>query len=128
MTDDFRALTVKQPHAWAIAAGLKDVENRSWRFWLPLGTTIGIHAGVKDDPNGLTVPVPVPDALSRGALIGLVDVIACTTDSGSRWAIPGQFHWVLANARLLDEPIPMRGHMHLFRVPPSTLARIRASP
>jgi len=115
--DDLRALTVKQPHAWAIAAGLKDVENRSWRFWLPLGTTIAIHAGLKDDPDGLAVPVTeTPDDLVRGALVALVDVVDCITDSPSPWASPGQWHWVLANVRRLPEPIPMRGAMWLFRV------------
>lgn len=128
MDDDLRALTVKQPHAWAIAAGHKDVENRPWKFWLPLGTTIGVHAGVKDDPDGLSVPISVPDDLTRGALIGLVDVVGCVQNSTSRWARPGSWHWLLANARLLDEPIPMRGHLWLFRVPPVAVARVRASP
>lgn len=124
MTDDLRALTVKQPHAWAIASGNKDVENRPWKFWLPLGSSIAIHAGVADDRDGLGVPCRVPDDLTRGAIIGLVDVVACVQDSPSRWARPGQWHWLLANARLLDEPVPARGHLHLWRVGPTIAARI----
>ena len=41
-----KALTVKQPWAWAIIHGGKDVENRSWMPNLgPRGMRIAIHAG-----------------------------------------------------------------------------------
>lgn len=45
-----RAITVRQPWAWAIARGGKDIENRSW------GTSyrglLAIHAGVRWDEEG----------------------------------------------------------------------------
>ena len=45
-----KAITVKQPWAWAIAHGQKDIENRTW------GTgyrgPIAIHAGARWDEDG----------------------------------------------------------------------------
>jgi hypothetical protein len=40
-----RAVTVRQPWAWAIAHGFKDIENRSWAPRLAPGELIAIHAG-----------------------------------------------------------------------------------
>lgn len=130
-----RALTVKQPLAWAIVTGRKRVENRTWRFSLPLGTTIAIHAGRK---VALDLPVEVspPDDFPRGAIVGLVDVVdqhpatECARP-GSRvspycspWAMSDHHHWVLANARELSSPEPCRGYLWLFVPPPDVTARI----
>lgn len=135
MIDDLRALTVWQPHAWAITAGHKDVENRPWPFPFDAGTTIAIHAGLKVDRDGLDLPIDVPDDLPAGVILGLVDVVGCVRNSPSPWARRGQFHWLLANARRLDEPVPTRGQMQLFRLPSDVVTRIheqlhapRASP
>lgn len=127
MTDDLRALTVWQPHAEAIASGLKDVENRPWRFPLPDGATIAIHAGLKVDPNGLGFGIDMPDDLPSGVIVCTVDVVRCVRDSASRWARPGAWHWVLARARRVD-PVQVRGQQTLFRLPSNVSARIRASP
>lgn len=44
------ALTVKQPWAWATAAGIKPVENRAWRpSPKVIGQRIAIHAGKSFD-------------------------------------------------------------------------------
>lgn len=43
---DLHALPIRQPWAWAIAYGGKNVQNRSWRapLWC---TTITTHAGAR---------------------------------------------------------------------------------
>lgn len=41
------ALTIHQPWAWAIAEGLKTIENRTWKAERVLGTRIAIHAAVR---------------------------------------------------------------------------------
>ncbi len=63
-----RALSIKQPWAWLICAGYKDIENRTWRigrnprhrpysardvdnFTLSLPERIYVHAGKTDDWN-----------------------------------------------------------------------------
>ena len=44
-TDDTaRALTLRQPWAWAVVFGGKDVENRTWKPRKPF--TLLVHAGI----------------------------------------------------------------------------------
>jgi hypothetical protein len=58
MAEPMRALTVKQPWAWAITHGTKDVENRSWQppCWID---HLAIHAGARSgwDRDGEFSPV-----------------------------------------------------------------------
>ena len=82
---DARALSVRQPWAWAIVSGYKDVENRSQGFAdviapRALGKTIFIHASkhfVKSEFDEsaktiarLGIKCPEPDALSFGGVVG----------------------------------------------------------
>jgi hypothetical protein len=72
-----KVLTVRQPWASATIAGCKDVDNRTWRFPLSLGSTIAIHAGLRTDPVQLPAPCDLPAELPHGCIIGLVDVVDC---------------------------------------------------
>lgn len=144
------ALTIHQPYAWAVAAGHKPVENRTWRPPLEaVGKLIGIHAGLTMDPvEGecwRSVPVPGPNTLVYGALIGvarLVGVIRADRYQPS-WVFHrvqgrssaiaetlsyercqqiapwwrGPWGWLLEEAVLLSEPIPMRGQQGLWKLP-----------
>lgn len=51
MAVKFPAITVWQPHASLIAAGVKEYETRSWKPILAVGSIIMIHAG-KTDSKG----------------------------------------------------------------------------
>ena len=119
---DLRLLSVRQPHAWAICGGHKDVENRTWRFPYEMPCTIGIQAGVRtpDAPDGLDAPMDVPDDLPRGCALGVVDVIS-DHDGSLRVPQAGR-HPVLPVGRCgspalgsrpcrprWDHPIPCRG-------------------
>lgn len=48
-----KALTLHQPWAWAVAVGLKPIENRSWapRGQLEPGDRLAIHAGLALEPR-----------------------------------------------------------------------------
>jgi len=143
-----KALTVKQPWAWAIIRGLKDVENRS-RPTKHRGT-LYIHAGKGWAEEGvkaieaLRSPMgfqeyPIrhiweePARATAGMVIGTVDVVdchhadECWTGSVDRhgndheeycsgWGLPGQYHWVLANARPLACPFPENGKLGIWRL------------
>ncbi|MGD1882184.1 MAG: hypothetical protein ACFB11_07650 [Paracoccaceae bacterium] len=119
------ALSVRQPSAWAIIHGGKDIENRS------LGSvragrmdcrTICIHAAIglkeaeynwsvyKFQPNG--VMIPRPDALPRRAIIGTVDVVDIVDHSDSPW-FGGPMGLVLQNPTPID-PIPCTGELGYF--------------
>jgi len=55
-----------------------------------------------------------PDELTTGAIVGQVDVVDCIQGSKSKWAFPGQWHWVLKNPRALKQAIPCKGMLGLF--------------
>ncbi len=112
-----KALTVKQPWAWAIIEAGKNVENRKRRthYRGPLF----IHAGLQDslegwewlDVRGLRLPVNPP----TGGIIGLVDLVDCVRDYDSCWAMEGHYHWIVENPRPC-EFVPMRGKLSMFDV------------
>jgi hypothetical protein len=115
-------LSVKQPWAWLIVNGHKDVENRSWRT-VHRGPLL-IHASGRPDPvamrdfvawcerQGVSAP---SEPLTRGAIVGRVevrDVIAC---SESPWAESEGWHWLLGDAETLTVPVACSGSLMLWR-------------
>jgi hypothetical protein len=108
-----KVLTVRQPWASAIIWAGKDVENRSWPT--SYRGRLYVHAGMRlEDEDVLPADVPVP----RGCIIGYVDLVDVMTGSQSRWAEPGQYHWLLANPVPLPEPLPCKGALGLWNPPP----------
>jgi hypothetical protein len=111
-------LSVRQPWASLIVGGWKDVENRTWttRHRGPLV----IHAGKQIDPAGRPFAsragLEVAE-LSRGAVLGVVALHGVVEDSPSPWALPGQFHWLLGDARELPVHVPLRGGLMLREAP-----------
>jgi hypothetical protein len=114
--EELRVLTVRQPHASAIVLGHKDVENRTWQC--PVRSVIAIHAGKSPSEIALAMPLLLPDPLPTGAIIGVVRVADCLPGtSTSPWAIPGHWHWVLADPRLLKVPVAFTGRQALIHAP-----------
>jgi hypothetical protein len=122
-TDDARVLTIRQPWAWAIIYGGKDVENRSWstKYRGPLL----IHAGSAFEPDGyetvkqLASQAPPPSAeLIHGAIIGVVDLVDCVRGLPSVWAVADQWHWCLRDPRPFHPAVPCPGKLGLWRPPP----------
>jgi hypothetical protein len=122
-TNEARVLTIRQPWAWAIIHGGKDVENRSWptKHRGPLL----IHAGSAFEADGYgtveqlaTRRPPATGEFIHGAIIGVVDLVDCQQDVVSAWAVPGQWHWVLRNPRSFDQAVPCPGKLGLWRPPP----------
>jgi len=113
-----RALTVRQPWAWAIVHAGQDVENRSWTNRYAIGT-IAIHAGYGVDPLEKLprgVKKPGENELMRGAIIGVVDVVDIVDRHRSKWFI-GPLGWVLRNPRPLRRPIFCKGRLGLWQLP-----------
>lgn len=122
-----KALSVRQPWAWLIAAGYKDIENRSWTT--DFRGRIYIHASKFFDRAGLiwitsshmNICQDIRDALSRktqwalGAIIGEVDIVDCVAQSPSPW-FNGSYGFVLENPVLYERPIPCRGKLGLFEL------------
>lgn len=103
-----RALTVRQPWAALIVAGIKDVENRTWRT--SHTGLIAIHASAAYDDAQINAALRrFPDLAFRfGAIIGHATLTGCVRDSPSEWAEPGRWHWLLAGARPCAV-VPARG-------------------
>lgn len=100
------ALSVRQPWAWLIVNGYKDVENRSRRT-KHRGPLL-IHASLaKTDFDKLRSQVErrfgvsVPEVVERGGIVGIVDVVGCEEHPRSKWRAPGHFGWILAHPRRL---------------------------
>lgn len=87
------AISLQQPYASAVAAGVKPIENRTWRRVVPPeGLWLGLHAGRQDWPNGGALldqwrserdpsrprwtDAPLFAELPRGCLIGVIRVSA----------------------------------------------------
>jgi ASCH domain len=133
-----RALSIKQPWAGLIAAGIKDIENRSWRTRYRGGVLI--HASTGRSGRSLSdiahdYDVAIGDELARlstlvGGIIGSVEIVDCVTTSESPWFdgaldIRGRpnFGFALRDARVVPFH-PMRGRLRFFDAPapdPDTL-------
>src|SRR2546421_11293269 len=77
------ALSLRQPWAWLVVNGYKDIENRSWRT-NHRGPLL-IHAGSSD--RELTIDlknhikdkygVALPETVETGGIVGVVGVVYC---------------------------------------------------
>lgn len=117
------ALSIRQPWAWLIVQGYKDIENRGWSS--PFRGQILIHAARKFDHDGYEfasdfmrqnygIEIPNPSRYDRGGLIGLSSVIDCVRQSTSPWFI-GPYGFVLANSRAIVFQ-PCKGQLGFFEI------------
>ena len=112
-----KVLCVKQPWAWAIIEGGKDVENRVWktnyRGRLYIAARKTIDNGSFGYISELIGDIPRPKSLVTGAIIGHVTLLDCIRDSISDWAQPNQWNWVLSSPKSIT-PIPIKGQLGIF--------------
>lgn len=120
-----KCLSVRQPYAWAIMAGLKRFENRDW-FCNYRGPLL-IHAS-SAKPKSLLLPdgSEAPADLDLGAIVGVVEMTGCITYlqggilSEDPFAL-GRYCFVLEFPTNFDRPLPYKGQTGLFDVPLSAL-------
>jgi len=128
-----RALTVRQPWAWALIYGGKDVENRRWRT--SYRGPLLIHAAKQADPQGpsrLLWTMTDPGAYgqpraafeARGAIIGLVILAEILTDSPSPWAQPRMYHWVVESPWPTEPAVPCPGRQGLWTPPDAAVEAV----
>ena len=126
-----KAITIHQPWAWAIAQGIKPVENRTWRT--DYRGELAVHAGVsrislrrgREVLEHLGILVPPDDALVFGAIVGLVDLVDSLpveqAPSGPFRA--GPMCWLLRHSRQIA-PVPCKGQLGLFTLRDEVVAQI----
>lgn len=115
------ALSIRQPWAWLIVRGHKDIENRVWST--NLRGRILIHAGKGYGREGeedrefvmgeFGIAIPSKADLEFGGIVGHADLVDCVHESRSRW-FNGPFGLVFANAA--PRPFePRIGALNFFR-------------
>jgi len=114
-----KALSVKQPFAWLIIQGIKDVENRSWPT--DLRGEVLIHAGWHFDDEGyqrvceeMAITLPDKEEFLRGGIIGSVKITDCIRDGNSVW-FEGPYGFMLAEPKP-REFFPCRGKPKFFEL------------
>lgn len=133
-----KALSVKQPWAWAITDLDKRRENRTWKppRWI-IGKTVALHASKNDDQHGysaikkITDGIAPPMDLPRGVVVATFKIAGFEdandlnpfTDDFDKWLF-GPYGWILADVQKLPEPIPCRGTLGLWDVPQEILSGI----
>ncbi len=75
-----KAISIRQPWAWAIVTGRKPIENRSLRFPRRKGWVL-IHAGKVSEP----VDLGQPNQLPLGGFVGLAKIVDHVTTSDNEW-------------------------------------------
>ena len=116
-----KCLSIRQPWAWLIVNGHKDVENRTW------GTSyrglVAVHAAKTFDADSLNrliyccpdIDFPPIDDFDLGGIVGTVRLTRCVNAWNSRW-FEGPRGFVMEDAKPLPL-IPMRGQLGLFDWP-----------
>lgn len=126
-----KTISVRQPWASLIAAGVKTVENRS-RPTRYRGRVL-IHAGRAIDRDGMELVAEVardageavPDGWPAGAIIGCVTLVDCVTASEDEF-FEGPYGYILEDAVTFDNPIPARGQLGLYDTPLLPVAAVAA--
>ncbi|KAI3597676.1 hypothetical protein D8I24_6492 [Cupriavidus necator H850] len=125
-----KALSIRQPWAWLIVNGHKDIENRSWatkhRGPVLIHASKGMTRREYQDVqyflfdlyetgpcNATLIKLPKIEALERGGIVGIAHVTDCVRESGSPWHMPDCWGFKLSDAR----PVPfiaMPGKLGFF--------------
>ena len=123
-----KVLSIRQPWAWLIVHGYKDVENRSWfthyrgLFW--------VHASKRKPPveeleevrRHYRIRLPHRDELPLGAIVGSAEIVDCVDRSRSKW-FSGPCGFLLRKARP-HQPVPCTGRLGFFSPEKSVLRRL----
>lgn len=148
-----KAISVRQPWAWAIMHAGKRIENRTqaWKYRGPLAITASLawaregfldpvvrealavqHPGLIDTKHAGAVSV-----FPRGAVLGVADLVdlhiaadQCCAPWGQHPARLGAVarpttHLVLQNLLPLSVPVPVRGALGLWNLPAPVLEEVR---
>ena len=114
-----KALSIRQPWAWLIVNGYKDIENRTWPT--NFRGKFLIHAGRKFDHGGhnwvlsnMNIELPELRDYERGGIIGSAEISDCVTRSDSRWFF-GPLGFVICNPKPLVFQ-PYRGRVGFFEI------------
>lgn len=116
-----KTLSIRQPWAWLIVNGHKDIENRSW--YCRYRGKLLIHAAKSlvdyDDAaisfiSGINKNIIIPDrkTIEVGGIVGSVVMVDCVRGSKSPWFV-GEYGFVLKKPEAVPF-LPCKGALGLF--------------
>lgn len=121
-----KALSIRQPWAWLIVNGYKDIENRSWRT--NYRGPVLIHASSRKPTKAevehareilrqtagwdVSVHMPTAEHYQLGGIVGVATISQCIAGSTSPWFF-GPMGFMLSDARSLPFK-PMKGRLSFF--------------
>ena len=123
------ALSIRQPWAWLIINGGKDIENRGWptrfrgRVLIHASKGMTRHewsnawefaSGSGASPKAFMAGMTL-GSIDRGGIIGSVEIVDCVTESASRWFV-GKYGFVLRDPRPTPF-VPYKGRLGFFDIP-----------
>lgn len=126
-----KALSIRQPWAWLIVNGHKDIENRDWAT--NFRGRVLIHAGLtypkrdyasdaEEYPDQYGGSYPARESMI-GGIVGVATITGCVDRSDSKWFM-GQYGFTLADAKPLPF-VPCKGMLGFFNVPRDVAERLR---
>lgn len=125
-----KVIVIRQPWAWLIVEGFKDIENRSWatRYRGPLLIQASASLPSKRRLDEMRQfarrrGIAVPDELVTGGIVGMVQLDDCIIESRSKW-FEGPIGWLLSKPKKLPFT-PLKGRLGLFDPPARILKRLR---
>ena len=145
-----KGLSLTQPWASLVAIGAKQYETRSWsiayRGLVAIHASKGFPKWAKDTcaeqpflrsltRAGLSMPeLPLGAIVAVGRVVNVApteryerdDEFIKTDEYDFGDYSPGRFAWCLAGVVRLPEPIPFKGALGLWTVPPDVVWRIKA--
>lgn len=115
-----KAISIRQPWAWLIVNGYKDIENRSWRTKYRGQVLIHASQGVKkaeyerakELTERLGITLPDSSSFETGGIVGVATITDCVEQSESPWFF-GEKGFALTDARPLNF-IQMKGKLSFF--------------
>ncbi|MFP3564750.1 ASCH domain-containing protein [Paraburkholderia sp. SIMBA_030] len=131
-----KALSIRQPWAWLIANGHKDIENRTWSTRFRGRVLIHAGKGMTNDEYddalatamhcGYRAYFPPRGTLERGGIVGVATITDCVPPErrSSPWHMGGQFGFQIADAK----PLPFvecKGALGFFNVPADVATHLR---
>ena len=125
-----RVLSIRQPWAFAICTGEKDIENRDWQNPPGYRGPLLIHAGLKAEKRtpellaylkycGVDPPLELP----VGGIVGRANLVDVVKVSKSPW-FQGPLGFVLRNAKPLPF-IPCKGQLGIYYPDAELIAELR---
>lgn len=133
------ALSIRQPWAWLIVNGFKDIENRTWKYHPKHRGPLLIHASAgmtKDECSSCFATIKtMPEMREKilaatdgkmsyqylkdndcmGGVVGMANMVDVVTESKSPWFF-GELGFVMTDQKVLPF-MPYKGQLGFFDIP-----------